>query len=179
MVGFSRRLPTVKCVAVCGLVILLCAAGLTACGDGGGSGEPTPMVASETEVDLGETIPTGDWEIAIARPPEKLLVMGTGDVVLRAEGIYVIVPIEATNLGEEMEIVPWEQVWVRDSQGREFDAGGVGIHAAYAIPRGIGFSYPVNPGESRDTIIVFDVPTDATGLRMTTDETEETLALGF
>lgn len=179
MIGFNGRLPTVKTLAVWGLVFLLCATGLTACGGGGGGEASMAIVASEKEVDFDKVIPTGDWEITIAKPPEKLLVMGTGDVVHRAEGIYVIVPVKATNLGEEMEIVPWDQVKVRDAQGREFHAGGVAIHAAYAIPRDIGFSYPVNPGESRETIIVFDVPTDATGLRMTTEETEDTLNLGF
>ena len=140
-----------------------------------------PVVASEEEAEIGRAIQSQAWEVMVTKPSEKLSLVGKGDITYRAEGIFVIVFVKVTNLGKELQMIPRELLRLRDAQGREFEATQSAIQIAYILPRGMELllDSPMASAESRESIIIYDVPTDATGLRMTMEGTEETLDLGF
>lgn len=178
--GFSRCLYAARIMVVWGLVLLLCGAGLTACG-GGGDEESMPVVASEQDAEIGKPIQSQAWEVMITRSAQKLRIVGEGEITYQAEGIYVIVPVKVTNIGEELEMIPRELLRLRDAQGQEFQATQSAIQVAYILPRSMDLllDSPVASGEARESVIIYDVSTEATGLMMTVEGTEETLDLGF
>jgi len=180
MIGSSGHVSTARIVVIGGLVLLLCAVGLTACGRGGGR-PSMAVVASEEEAEIGKAIQAQAWEVMVTKPSEKLSLVGKGDITYRAEGIYVILPLKVTNLGEEVRMIPRELLRLKDTQGREFEATQSAIQIAYILPKGMELllDSPMASGVTRESVIIYDVPTDATGLEMTMEGTEETLDLGF
>lgn len=180
MTAFRWRLSTARIMVVGGVVLLLCGAGLTACGRGGGE-MSMPIVASEEKAEIGKAIRAGDWEVMVTKPSEKLNIVGKGEITYQPEGIFVIVFVKVTNLGKDLQMIPRELLRLRDAQGREFHATKSAIQVAYILPRGMELllDSPMAPGASRESIIIYDVPMKASGLRMTMEGTEETLDLGF
>ena len=180
MIGFSGRLHTARIIVVWGLVLLLCSAGLTACG-GGDDEASMAIVASEENAEIGKAIRSQAWEVMITRPLEKVRIVGEGDITYQAEGIYVIVPVKVTNLGDELLMIPRELLRLREAQGQEFQATQSAIQVAYILPRSMYLllDSPVDSGETRESVIIYDVPTEARGLKMIMEGTEETLDLGF
>jgi hypothetical protein len=162
------------------LVLLLCAAGLVACG--GGDGEASMrIVASEEKAEIGKAIQFQGWQVMVTKPSEKLKLVGKGEITYQPQGIFVIVFVKVTNLGKELQMIPRDLFRLRDAQGREFEATQSAIQIAYILPRGgeLLLDSPMDPEESRESIIIYDVPGDATGLMVTMEGTEETLDLGF
>jgi hypothetical protein len=178
MIGFSGRLHAARIIVVWGLMLLLCGAGLTACG---GGDDEAPAVASEEDADIGKAIRSQAWEAVITRPAQKVRIVGEGDITYQAEGTYVIASVKVTNLGEELQMIPRELLRLRDAQGREYEATQSAVQIAYILPRSMDLllDSPVDPGEARESVIIYDVPREATGLKMAMEGTEETLDLGF
>ena len=180
MIRFSGRLHAAKTMLAWGLVLLLCGASLTACGRGEGE-TSTPVVASQADAEIGKAIRSQAWEATITRPAERLRIVGEGDITYQAEGIYVIVPVKVTNLGEELQMIPRELLRLREAQGQEFEATQSAIQIAYILPRSMDLllDSPVDSGQARESVIIYDVPAEATGVKMTMEGTEETLEMGF
>ena len=180
---FRRHLFTSKIMILGSLVLLLCSAGLAACGGGGrGGGKASaPIVASEEKAEIGKALKSQGWEIMITKPSEKLKIVGKGDITYQPEGIFVVVFVKATNISKEMQMIPRDLVILRDAQGREFGVTKSAIQIAYILPRGMELllDSPMAPGASRESVLIYDVPTDATELKLTMKGTEETINLGF
>ena len=182
--GTGKMNASTRClstnVTVAGLVFLLCATGLTACARGA-AGTPTPVVAAAEKAEIGKAVRSGDWEVTLAGPAEKIKVVGEGDITYQAQGTYVVVPIRVTNKGTEMQLIPRTLLRLKDGQDREFEPTTSSIQVAYVLPRGIEplLDSPMAADASRESIIMFDVPTDASGLKLTVAGVEETLGLGF
>lgn len=175
----------VKCTAFAVLLMLFCSLCVTACGKGasktGVSGPASAGVSGKTEV--GKVVKAGDWEIAVTGPAEKVKVVGQTEINItyQASGIYVVVPVKVANVGKEMAVVPRELLTVKDGQGREFQACHSTIQAAYILPRKMDLllDSPLGQGATRETVALFDVPTNATGLRMCLQGTDTSVELGF
>jgi hypothetical protein len=178
LTGASGYFSSTRLMAGVGLILLWCIVGLTACGGGEGS---EAVVASAEDVEIGKELQGGDWKVALTKPPEQVKIVGEGDITYQAEGTYIIVFIKVTNSGQALQVVPRELLKVTDGQNQEFSATQSAVQVAYILPRKMELllDSPLPAGESRESIIIYDVPSDAGGLKLTMTGVDETIDLGF
>ena len=174
---------SVRDVALTGL---LCVFTLVACAAGSDNQGKGPVLSDPEKADIGESIEAENWRLTLLGPSEKLALLGEGQIVYQAEGIFVVVPTKATNTGTEIDLlesgVYGTPVKVRDSQGREFRAVKSAPHVAYEMARGnvdLLFDSPLQAGKSVDGVLIFDVAKDAEGLEMMIGDESGSLRLGF
>lgn len=155
-----------------------CLALLVACGGGSSAG---PVTADADKVDINKPLQVDNWEIALLKPPEKVKVVGAGNITYQAEGEFLIVFARVSNHGQEMQLVGRDLFVVRDEQGREYTPVKSAVQVAYVLQHGMepSLDSPLAAGRSRDSVVVFDVAPDATGLTLGLEGTTETLRLGF
>jgi len=81
-----------------------------------------------------------------------------------ASGKFVVVFLTVSNIGRESDEVDSDSLQLRDSRGRVFGIAGVQAHftAAAYYKRSIYYQ-KVEPNSAEDIVLVFDVPTDASG----------------
>lgn len=162
-----------------GLLIVCCLLMLVACGGGGSSSGP--VTADAARVETGTPIQAGDWEVSLLKPPEKVKVVGEGDITYQAEGDFLVVFATISNLGQDMQVVGRDLFTVRDGQGQEYKPVKSAVQIGYVLQHGLepSLDSPLAAGISRDSVVVFDVPSSATDLTLGLKGTEETLDLGF
>lgn len=159
-------------------VIVCCLLVLVACG-GGGSSEP--VVADAEGVAVGTPLLAGDWEVTLLKPPEKIKLVGSGDITYQAEGDFLVVFATVGNQGQEMQVVGRDLFTLRDGQGQEYSPVKSAVQIAYVLEHGMqpSLDSPLPAGQTRDSVIVFDIPSGAEDLVLGLKGTEESLDLGF
>lgn len=183
---FLRRSPRGGARALLGSLVLgLCVLALVACG--GGDGETEAIVASAEDADIGKVIRSDDWEVELIGPAEKQQMIG-GDVgggtaiTYQAQnGVYVIVPVRVTNHMKEMDVVPRDLLVLVDDQGNQAPGCHSSIQVAYVHMFEIDLllDSPLAAGATRDSVCLFDVSMEATGLKLGVQGSTETFAVGF
>lgn len=160
-------------------LIVCCFALLVACGGGGSSAEP--VTADAANVDVNKPLQAGEWEIELLKAPEKIKVVGEGDITYQADGEFLVVFARVSNHGQAMQVVGRDLFVVRDGQGQEYTPVKSAVQVAYVLQHGMepALDSPLAAGKSRDSVVIFDVSPDATGLTLGLDGTAETLKLGF
>jgi hypothetical protein len=160
------------------LLIVCCLLVLTACGGGSSSG---PVMADAERVDISKPLQVGDWEIELLKPPEKIKVVGKGDITYQAEGEFLVVFAKVSNHGQVMQVVGRDLFITRDGQGQEYKPVKSAVQVAYVLEHGMepSLDSPLAAGASRDSVVIFDVSPDATDLTLGFDGAEESLKLGF
>lgn len=159
------------------LVLLALLGGMAACG-GGNSG---PVTADAAAVETGVPLTTGDWEVVLLKPTEKIKVLGSGDITYQAEGDFVVVFATVTNHGGDMQVVGRDLFVIRDGADQEYKPVKSAVQVAYILEHGMELSLdsPLAAGASRDSVIIFDVPSEATDLKLGLAGTDATVKLGF
>lgn len=139
------------------------------------------MTADADNVDINKPLQVDDWEVELIKPPEKVKVVGAGNITYQAEGEFLIVFARVSNHGQEMQLVSRDLFVARDEQGREYTPVKSAVQVAYVLQHGMepSLDSPLAAGRSRDSVVVFDVPPDAKGLTLGLDGATETLKLGF
>jgi hypothetical protein len=81
-----------------------------------------------------------------------------GDSFLRteAQGMYVLVHVSVRNIGSESQTFMGANQTLLDAQGREFTADSSA--ALMNVPNSESFFTPINPGNTVEGVLVFDVP---------------------
>jgi hypothetical protein len=149
--------------------------GLTACGGGGGEADPE-------KADIGKTLQTEGWKFTLTGVPGKESVVGTGGVTSQASGIFVLIPLTVVNENETILLFPPDLLKLQDTQGRQFNPTGSTPQFAYlqAHPgKELLIDSPVPAGQTRDTVLIFDVPKDAEGLIMIVKGVDDHFNLGY
>ncbi len=152
---------------------------LMACGGGGEDGN-TKAVAED--VDLDQIIQSEDWSAKITQPSEQAQLVGEDKIVYQAEkGIFIFVFVEVENLSQALQVVPRDLLTLVDSQGNEYKATKSAIQVAYILPRDMALllDSPMKAGEKRTSLVIYDVPSDASGFNLLIKGSDETLAVGF
>jgi len=161
-----------KVAAFCALAV--CVVALAACGGGG--------AANPEDVDLEKPLSAQGWEIALTAPPEKAMVVGEGGFTSQAVGTYVIVLLRATNHESDIRLFPAKLLTIQDGEGNVYNATGSTVQFNLARTRPgthLLLDSPMKGNEVRETLIIFDVPSDAQDLALHMDGVEEALRLGF
>ena len=164
---------------VMGLMVFCCLLVVAACG--GGSGGGGPEVAAAENVDTGQPLQAGDWTIELTKPPEKTKIVGEGDITYQADGSFLLVFADVTNGGDAMEMVGRNLFVVKDGQGEAYVPVKSAVQVAYVLQHGLepSLDSPLGAGKTRESVIIFDVPIDASDLVFSIDGADETLNLGF
>ena len=155
-------------------------------------------VADSAEVD--KTLEAQGWVVTLVEPPEQRKEVGSGDVsvvtghyeqygftsVATAEGWWLILGLEVTNDTGDMALVPTKLLKVTDAQGREYQLQGKMVHLpviwtdeSWMKDESYLFSDVVDNRVTLTGPLVFDVPEDATGLKLVMKGIDETIDLGF
>jgi hypothetical protein len=174
MKKFSVRKSWTSVVFV--LVLLVGMLGLSACG--GGSDKP-----SADQADLNKPTKVDIWQITLKGLPEKEGVIGGSGISHQSEqGTYLIIPAEVINKGTDIVLFPTDLVFVKDAQGREWPLTNSTAQFTYKQTHpeiDILMDSPVTGGQIRNTALIFDIATDATGMVMIFHGYPDTLKIGY
>jgi hypothetical protein len=141
-------IPTVTIIGLFAAVVLLMA--LT-----------TPRTTSAPTADvpavgIGTVATTPNFEYVVTDQPEEAdQVTGSRDTHT-AQGRWIIVPVTITNTGQEPAYLYGHGIRLVDTDGRTYDDD---TEATFAVDN-TTYTEQLNPGQSGDFKVVFDVPTD-------------------
>lgn len=153
---------------------------LIAAATGGGSSAPTTVVADREPADEDQASePESDAAEAEAKPEAKPKTAGIGSrvrdgkfefTVTRlekrdrvggeflskdAQGVFLLVHVKVTNIGDESESFMGAEQKLFDAKGREFEASS---EAAFYLDDSKSLYEKINPGNSVDGVVLFDIP---------------------
>ena len=181
------------------VAIVVCVAGLTSCGGGGEAPPAVPPIIMAESADAGKSIRSDQWEVTLLDLPHKDEIVGDEsekgieliteyEVAAREpQGIWLVANVSLTNIGDDNMILD-KTIQVADDQGRVFPLGDRLVHYSQVwIADGDRWGDRTHQlsqnvqlaGETRKGPLVYDVPRDATGLRLVLKGTEDSLDLGF
>ena len=157
------------------LVALVTVGGVTGCSSSGGTdgtgssssseaptGEAAPaeeVPAEPTEPGIGAVVTAGDLEFTVTGVEEMGTQVGGEFLNETAQGRYVGVLIKVSNVGSEAATFFSDYVQLVDSADRTFDSDSTAT--IYAAPSADSWLSEINPGNSFEGRVVFDLPTDA------------------
>jgi len=169
--------PAVKNWTMVALILALLGSvwGLSGCKSGG--------ALNASLADLNKPVTVDIWKITLKALPISEGVVGGGGVSHAAEnGTYIIIPAEVINTGTDTTLFPEDLVFLKDSTGKEWPLTNSTPQFSYKQTNpdiDILMDSPVPPGQSRNTVLIFDVAKDATGFVMVFHGSSETLRLGY
>lgn len=104
---------------------------------------------------IGEQVQDGAFAFTVTGV-ETTETLGSGFLTSEAEGRYVLVHVTVTNIGTEAATFSDANQTLLDADRREFSADS-GTAVMY-VPDSKAFLNQINPGNSVDGVLVFDVP---------------------
>jgi len=162
-----------RAVTVPVTAILLCSVALTACGGG---------KANPNKADIDKTLSAEGWDVTLTAVPETTNVVGETGITYQAKGIYQIVFLRVTNNNDDIMLFPPDLVKLRDAEGNEYPPTSSTAQFAYLQSHSdldLLIDSPVKPGETRNTLLIFDVPNKAQGLVLVMRGVDDTINLGY
>jgi hypothetical protein len=160
-------------------LILLAGLALVA---GCGRGDDDAASANAAAAEIGKVIKSDQWQAELIKPPEQDGVVGEGNITYQSEnGVYLIVFLKVTNLTATQQVVPRDLFMVSDTQGQAFQATKSAIQVAYVLNKGMQplLDAPLAANAARESVVIFDLPADASGLTLQMQGAGDKLALGF
>lgn len=107
---------------------------------------------------IGDVVQDGSFTFTVTKVDTGLRTLGDSFLRSEAQGSYVLVHVTVTNVGSESEMFTSANQTLLDGQGREFDADAGA--ALLNVPDSQSFLTDINPGNSVEGVLVFDVPED-------------------
>lgn len=128
-----------------------------------GRAEPAPSIAggqdtaaAEAPAGIGTQVQDGAFTFTATKVEPGRDALGDGFLRSEAQGSYVLVHVTVTNVGTEAQMFTSANQTLLDAQGREFEADAGA--ALMNVPDSESFLTDINPGNSVDGVLVFDVP---------------------
>lgn len=146
------------------LAIVVIAAVSSALSAGGGdkqengSGDSPEKAATTAKV--GEAARDGKFEFTVKSIDCSQNTVGSEYLSKTAQGKYCQLAVTVKNIGNEAQTMFADNQKLLNSAGQEFSADSMA--SAYTAPQGGAWVNEINPGNSVDGIIVFDLPVDQT-----------------
>ena len=179
---------------------------MASCGEQDAASQAQTVKAENAEV--GKSIEGAAWRVTLLEPPEQMKTVqgdigstrgaalhlvefnidgrSLGEEHVTAKGVYVMVPIELTNISEEPQMMSGTVLHVVDSEGQEYEGTGRLEHTVYVWTneRWMDETHELVPhvfdvGDVREGPVIFDIPEGATGLKLVMKDTDQTIDLGF
>lgn len=107
----------------------------------------------------GDAVRDGKFEFVVVGPPEQVTQVGEEPFVDTALGGYVIFTVRVTNIGNEAEFMDESGQELIDSEGRKYSSTMVSAYSDVYFTE-------LNPGNSLETKVVFDVPEGITPVNL-------------
>ncbi|AOS64268.1 DUF4352 domain-containing protein [Actinoalloteichus hymeniacidonis] len=158
----KRRILPLTVGIVVGLVLVGAILGLgTEENDGPGEIDPAfgAGVDATAQVGIGSTVRDGSFEFSVREVESGVASIGSDYTESVAQGAYVLVHLTVGNIGDEAQLLADSNQVLIDENGRRFDAD---TGAAVISLRGNDtFLNNINPGNTVEGTLVFDMPVDA------------------
>lgn len=125
------------------------------------AGSPEPAAAEDAKPKasaVGTPVRDGNFEFTVTKVQRG--VASVGDKVLgeKAQGQFVLVHVTVANIGTESQLLTDSAQTLFDAKGRKFSAD---TTAAIYIKDNDVFLNEINPGNTVQGVLVFDMPKDA------------------
>jgi hypothetical protein len=105
---------------------------------------------------IGDEVQDGSFTFKVTDVETGAQALGDSFLRSEAQGMYVLVHVTVTNIGTESALFTSGNQTLFDAQGREFDADAGA--ALMNVPDSESFLTDINPGNSVEGVLVFDVP---------------------
>jgi hypothetical protein len=115
-----------------------------------------PAGRSAVTARMGQEVRDGSFAFVVTGVEPGVRTLGNGAWSSTAQGEYVQVRVTVTNIGDEAQTFSDSSQKLIDAQGRQFDAA-TGVAVMY-VPDSEAFLNNINPGNSVNGVLVFDVP---------------------
>lgn len=113
---------------------------------------PTPAVK---QPGLNTAVRDGQFEFTVRSLRYGVTSVGPEGLAEKAQGQFVLVKVHVTNIGDEAQMLSGTDQYALDAQDRKYSAS---TAAAIVLPDAETFLKDINPGNSVDGTLVFDVP---------------------
>lgn len=165
----------VNCLLVFGgfivLIIIIAAASgggpSTDSSNSNSTGDNGTSSTSATTYGLKQEAPAGDLTFTANSISKKTTVGSSYSAKTSQSGTYLLVNVTVENNGNETITIDSSLFSLTDSEGREFSHSNEGQTALIMSGSNNFFLKQVQPGLSSTGDVVFEIPTDATGLQLT------------
>lgn len=158
-----------------GIILVIIVIGVIGSMGKSGSNSTTPgqantasnqLTATKAIAKIGEAVQDGDIAFT-AVSVDTAVSLGNSFTRKDAQGIFTIVTLKIENKGKETKTIDSSMIQLTDSQGRKFDRSIEGQTAKGLAQGKVDlFLQQVQPGLSVTGDIVFDIPKDATSLKL-------------
>ena len=167
--------------------------------------EPLAPIVVAENAEVGKVVRSEEWAIVLEGQPEQTKIVGTGEDVdsssfrhssdpglgqrgnEEAEGVWIVLPVEITNESGDLAMLSKRQFAVVDDKGGEYPVGETTVLFVTILGSGGRWEtvqehqliqFVFESGDTRTGPLVFDVPEDATGLKLMMEGSEEAIDLG-
>lgn len=124
---------------------------------GGTSAAPAPEAPAAPGI--GTAVADGKFEFTVTSLEPGVPQIGDATFGVAAQGQFLLVHVTVTNVGDAAQYFDSSSQKLLDGQGRTHSADS---SAAIYLPDSNSFLTSINPGNTVEGIVVFDIPADAT-----------------
>lgn len=157
-----------KILTAIGVVFLIGIFGSALSGDeptgvaSGGSNDSVDLSGDVTSEDaeggLNQPVRDGKFEFVVTGIDCGLQQVGSASFGVEAQGQFCLLSMRVTNIGNQAQTLFGDNQKLIDAQGREFSAN---TEAAIYLENSNTFIEEINPGNSLEGVVVFDIPLEA------------------
>lgn len=116
-------------------------------------------VDAPTAPGIGAAVADGKFQFTVTSLEPGVSHLGDATFGVDAQGQFLLVHVTVTNVGDEAQYFDSSSQKLLDAQGRTHSADS---SAAIYLPDSNSFLTSINPGNTVEGIVVFDIPADAT-----------------
>ncbi|MGY1709089.1 DUF4352 domain-containing protein [Geodermatophilus sp. SYSU D00758] len=155
-----KRIWFLALAAIVLIVVIVQAAGGTSTSSPSSTSSDGGAAAGDSSAEaaaagIGTPVRDGKFEFTVTGVDCSQTELGTAPITTTAQGVFCIVSLNVSNIGNEAQYFDASSQVALDAQGREFSAdSGAGIYIGDAN----SFLEQLNPGSAVDGQLVYDVP---------------------
>ena len=127
--------------------------------------QPAEDKAAPAEYGMGDAVAADGWEITVDKVEDGISTVGTEFLNTQAQGQFVKVSVAVKNTTSEPAFFYEDNIKLGDDKGNAYSSDSEA--GLYADEDSILFLEEINPGNTAEGVLVFDVPKDVSPDRLT------------